>query len=71
MREVRALIGFTRLDAPDPEDPMLVTRVGLARDAPTWVPASEVRGARQQHSPAGGISVRSAAESRGFPRCVL
>jgi hypothetical protein len=44
LREVRALIGFTRLDAPDPEDPTLVTRVELARDAPTWVPASEVRG---------------------------
>ncbi|HXT44628.1 MAG TPA: hypothetical protein VN748_10995 [Pseudonocardiaceae bacterium] len=44
LREVRALIGFTRLDAPDPGDPTLVTRVELARDAPTWVPASEVRG---------------------------
>ena len=44
LREVRALIGFTRLDAPDPEDPKLVTRVGLARSKPDWVPASEVRG---------------------------
>lgn len=44
LREVRALVGFTRLDAPDPEDPELVTRVGLARSAPSWVPASEVRG---------------------------
>jgi len=44
LREVRALIGLTRLDAPDPGDPTLVTRVELARDAPTWVPASEVRG---------------------------
>jgi Domain of unknown function (DUF1998) len=44
LREVRALTGFTRLDAPDPEDPDLVTRVPLARDRPTWVPASEVRG---------------------------
>ncbi|TKK87529.1 DUF1998 domain-containing protein [Herbidospora galbida] len=44
LREVRALIGFTRLDAPDPEDPDLVTRAPLARDKPTWVPASEVRG---------------------------
>ena len=44
LREVRALVGFTRLDAPDPDDPDLVTSAPLARDAPTWVPASEVRG---------------------------
>jgi len=44
LREVRALAGFTRLDAPDPEDPDLVTRAPLSRDRPTWVPASEVRG---------------------------
>ncbi|HEX5493430.1 MAG TPA: DUF1998 domain-containing protein [Mycobacteriales bacterium] len=44
LREVRALVGFTRLDAPDPDDPELVTSVRLARDDPTWVPASEVRG---------------------------
>ena len=44
LREVRALTGFTRLDAPDPQDPDLVKRAPLARDNPTWVPASEVRG---------------------------
>ncbi|WP_326643543.1 DrmB family protein [Streptosporangium sp. NBC_01755] len=44
LREVRAMIGFTRLDAPDFEDPELVTRAPLARSKPTWVPASEVRG---------------------------
>jgi hypothetical protein len=44
LREVRALIGFTRLDAPDPEEPNQTTRAPLARSAPTWVPASEVRG---------------------------
>jgi hypothetical protein len=44
LREVRALVGFTRLDAPDPDDPGLVTRAPLSRTAPTWVPASEVRG---------------------------
>ncbi|MEU6408245.1 DUF1998 domain-containing protein [Microbispora sp. NPDC046933] len=44
LREVRAMIGFTRLDAPDPEDPTLVKRVPLSRSRPTWVPASEVRG---------------------------
>ncbi len=44
LREVRALVGFTRLDAPDPDDPDLVTRVRLVRSNPSWVPASEVRG---------------------------
>lgn len=44
LREARALIGFTRLDAPDPEDPGLVTRVELSRTPLDWVPASEVRG---------------------------
>lgn len=44
LRVVRALVGFTRLDAPDPEDPNLVTRAPLARSDPLWVPASEVRG---------------------------
>jgi hypothetical protein len=44
LREVRALIGFTRLDAPDPDDPDLVTRAPLARADATWVSASEVRG---------------------------
>ncbi|MFD9946734.1 DrmB family protein [Nonomuraea sp. NPDC059023] len=44
LREVRALIGFTRLDAPDPEDPELITLAPLARDKPSWLPASEVRG---------------------------
>lgn len=44
LREVRALTGFTRMDAPDPDDPELVTRAPLVRSAPTWVPASEVRG---------------------------
>ncbi|TVT56350.1 DUF1998 domain-containing protein [Amycolatopsis rhizosphaerae] len=43
LREVRALVGFTRLDAPDPEDPDLVTSAPLAK-TPSWVPASEVRG---------------------------
>lgn len=45
LREVRALVGFTRLDAPDPEDPELVTTAPLARNGTLdWVPATEVRG---------------------------
>ncbi|MGY4924884.1 DrmB family protein [Streptomyces sp. 900105755] len=44
LREARALIGFTRLDAPDPESPEIATRVELSRGVRNWVPASEVRG---------------------------
>ena len=44
LREVRALIGFTRLETPDPEDPDSVTIAPISRSNPTWVPASEVRG---------------------------
>ncbi|TDO30037.1 uncharacterized protein DUF1998 [Kribbella sp. VKM Ac-2527] len=44
LREVRALVGFTRLDAPDPEDPDLVERAPLSRGEPTWLPGAEVRG---------------------------
>ncbi|ROT31690.1 DUF1998 domain-containing protein [Micromonospora sp. HM5-17] len=44
LREVRALVGFTRLDAPDPNDPDLVKSAPLTRSAPEWVPATEVRG---------------------------
>lgn len=44
LREVRALVGFTRLDAPDPDDPDLVSTAPLGRSAPDWVPATEVRG---------------------------
>ncbi|MFF3497298.1 DrmB family protein [Streptomyces sp. NPDC002795] len=44
LREARALIGFTRLDAPDPEAPEIATPVRLSRTSQNWVPASEVRG---------------------------
>lgn len=46
LREVRALVGFTRLDAPDPDDPELVQTAPLSRHDGdlTWVPATEVRG---------------------------
>ncbi|GAA3755012.1 DUF1998 domain-containing protein [Salinactinospora qingdaonensis] len=44
LREVRALVGFTRLEAPDPDDPDTGKSAPLARDQPAWVPASEVRG---------------------------
>ncbi|MDN5763652.1 MAG: DUF1998 domain-containing protein [Microlunatus sp.] len=42
---VRALVGFTRFDAPDPDEPDLVTVAPLTRAVkPEWVPATEVRG---------------------------
>ncbi|WP_340556954.1 DUF1998 domain-containing protein [Streptomyces sp. GSL17-111] len=44
LREARALIGFTRLDAPDPEAPDIATPVRLSRTSQEWIPASEVRG---------------------------
>ena len=47
LREVVALTGFTRVDAPDSgvvTDADRSGRVELAREAPAWVPAAEVRG---------------------------
>ena len=48
LREVRALVGFTRIDSPgdyaDPSDIPPELRGPLSRGAPTWVPVSEVRG---------------------------
>jgi hypothetical protein len=44
LREVRALLGFTRLSAPDRDDLQPVRRVPLARGPAEWVPAVEQRG---------------------------
>ncbi|MFN2134350.1 MAG: DrmB family protein [Candidatus Promineifilaceae bacterium] len=48
MREVRALIGFTRLDAvgelTDPDLAIAIEPAPISRQPPTWVPANEVRG---------------------------
>jgi hypothetical protein len=48
LREVRALIGFTRIESPgdysDTGEVPEVLRAPLSRGAPTWVPVSEVRG---------------------------
>lgn len=45
LRLVRALVGFSRFDAPDPEQPDLIEVARLSRaETPEWVPASEVRG---------------------------
>lgn len=46
LREVRALIGFTRIDAPGElgELGQHDRRMRIARHAPAWVPAAEVRG---------------------------
>ena len=48
LREVRALVGFTRIESPgDFGEPYQIPKdqlVNLSRSAPKWVPASEVRG---------------------------
>lgn len=48
LREVRSLIGFTRIDSPgdysEPEEFPEERRAPLSRAAPRWVPTSEVRG---------------------------
>ncbi len=46
LREVRALIGFTRIDAPGElgDENQAERRMRIARQAPAWVPAAEVRG---------------------------
>jgi hypothetical protein len=44
LREVRALIGFTRLSAPERDDLSSRQRIRLSRNDPEWVPAVEQRG---------------------------
>jgi hypothetical protein len=48
LREVRAMVGFARLDAvgelTDPDLNIQITPAPIARQPPTWVPAAEVRG---------------------------
>ncbi len=44
LREVSALRGFTRLNAPDDLDARGGSIARLSRDAPRWLPCSEVRG---------------------------
>ncbi len=48
LREVRALVGFTRIESPsDYDNPAAFPesqRARLSRTEPTWVPASEIRG---------------------------
>lgn len=44
LREVQALVGFTRLNAPERRDLEPLNRVPLTRGEPDWVPAVERRG---------------------------
>ena len=48
LREVRAAIGFTRIDAPgeleDGQPTVGGIRAPMSRQAPTWVPATDIRG---------------------------
>jgi hypothetical protein len=44
LREVRALVGFTRLQAPERRELSPANRLPLTVGAPTWIPAVEQRG---------------------------
>ena len=48
LREVRAMIGFTRIDSvgelTDPDLGIIADIAPISRQSPTWVPANEVRG---------------------------
>lgn len=44
LREVQALLGFTRVTAPDRRELDPANRLSLSRTNPTWVPAFEQRG---------------------------
>lgn len=45
LREVNALIGFTRIDAPDEySDESINNQAALTKGSPNWVPANEVHG---------------------------
>jgi hypothetical protein len=44
LREVRALVGFTRINSPGREELQPAKRVRLSRGNPEWVPAVEQRG---------------------------
>ena len=48
LREVRAMIGFSRLDAlgelTDPDLGLLIPAAPISRQPPSWIPADEVRG---------------------------
>lgn len=44
LREVRALLGFTRIEPPDPSDRLTSRRVPISRRRLNWAPAVEVRG---------------------------
>lgn len=44
LREVRALVAFTRIVAPERQDLTPMNRIPLANGSPTWVPAVEQRG---------------------------
>jgi hypothetical protein len=44
LREVKAYVGFSRIDAPDLADQSPAKRARISAEGPSWVPASEVRG---------------------------
>lgn len=44
LREVNALVGFTRVESPSEGGDQGATRASISRAAPTWVPATQVHG---------------------------
>ncbi len=44
LRETKALVGFTRVDAPEWGDPDSSQRAPLSEGDPTWVPAATTHG---------------------------
>jgi hypothetical protein len=66
LREVRALVGFTRIESPSDYDNLAAfpasQRAKISRNPPTWVPASETRGE-------GIFFYRCKTHSRGTQGC--
>lgn len=44
LREVNALVGFTRVESPNEGGDQQATRASISRATPTWVPATQVHG---------------------------
>jgi hypothetical protein len=68
LREVRGLLGFTRLAAPERGDLQPVRLVPLTRGAPDWIPAVEQRGEGIFLELREAAVARWAAQVAGHPR---
>ncbi|MGH3274124.1 MAG: DrmB family protein [Streptosporangiaceae bacterium] len=68
LREVRGLLGFTRLAAPERGDLRPAALIPLSRGAPDWIPAVEQRGEGIFLELGEDAVARWAAEVAGHPR---